>query len=365
MHPPLPQDFNPYRDWLGIALEEQPPHHYRLLDLKLFEVHPGSISAAADRQAKLLKDNLHGPRADIAQRLLAELEAAKACLFNPGAKQAYDAQLVRQLAPPDAAPTQPHPGLATGNAGGVMTPRAFLPMGTMVEQGGPAADTVTSLDATSTSLTVDPPDAPPPPPAPRKVRRRRRNEPSVLSHMIGVVGGGVIGIYAAAAFLNYMQVPLPDVVHVFPGLAPAEPKAKPAKLDPVEVELDPVEVVSVPQTRPPIRREPVLPTPPIKSDAVATTTPAPKSNPPAAPTLSPAQRQDEILRQHQAAQTAAEFRAVALACLETCEQAAADGDTRLALRLLTTGLAAARKSDDSELVKQVTLRILELQKQQK
>ena len=32
-----PEQLEPYHKWLGIALEEQPPNHYRLLNIRLFE----------------------------------------------------------------------------------------------------------------------------------------------------------------------------------------------------------------------------------------------------------------------------------------------------------------------------------------
>jgi hypothetical protein len=42
--------FDPYRKWLGIPPEEQPPNHYRLLGIALFEDDPdvsdGQTSAA-------------------------------------------------------------------------------------------------------------------------------------------------------------------------------------------------------------------------------------------------------------------------------------------------------------------------------
>ena len=42
-------DFDPYYKWLGIHPKDQPPHHYRLLGVELFESDPEVIEAAADR----------------------------------------------------------------------------------------------------------------------------------------------------------------------------------------------------------------------------------------------------------------------------------------------------------------------------
>lgn len=44
------ESFDPYYTWLGIPPKNQPPHHYRLLGLELFEGDPRVIQAAASRQ---------------------------------------------------------------------------------------------------------------------------------------------------------------------------------------------------------------------------------------------------------------------------------------------------------------------------
>ena len=41
--------FDPLADWLAIPPAEQPPHHYRLLGLKLFEDDTATIERAAAR----------------------------------------------------------------------------------------------------------------------------------------------------------------------------------------------------------------------------------------------------------------------------------------------------------------------------
>ena len=42
--------FDPYREWLDIPPDEQPPHYYRLLGLAPFEADPQNIRAVAERQ---------------------------------------------------------------------------------------------------------------------------------------------------------------------------------------------------------------------------------------------------------------------------------------------------------------------------
>ena len=46
---------NPYHKWLGIPPAEQPPHHYRLLGLALFEHDGDVIGIAADQRMALLR----------------------------------------------------------------------------------------------------------------------------------------------------------------------------------------------------------------------------------------------------------------------------------------------------------------------
>jgi len=85
--------FDPYHRWLGIAAEEQPPHHYRLLGLKLFERDADVIESAADKQMAHVRTFQSGQHADDAQRLLNEISAARVLLLNAEKKAAYDVQL--------------------------------------------------------------------------------------------------------------------------------------------------------------------------------------------------------------------------------------------------------------------------------
>jgi hypothetical protein len=85
--------FDPYYKWLGIPREEQPPNHYRLLGLSLFESDPDVIDAAANRQMAYLQGCATGTHALLSQRLLNEVAAARLCLINPEKKATYDARL--------------------------------------------------------------------------------------------------------------------------------------------------------------------------------------------------------------------------------------------------------------------------------
>lgn len=90
--------FDPYHKWLGIPPEEQPPHHYRLLAISLFESDSDVIDSAADRQMAFLKQCATGPNVEHSQKLLNEVAAARLCLLKPDSKATYDSELKRKLA---------------------------------------------------------------------------------------------------------------------------------------------------------------------------------------------------------------------------------------------------------------------------
>jgi hypothetical protein len=92
--------FDPYQQWLDIPPSEQPPNHYRLLGITLFEADPAVISQAADRRAAQVKTVPTAQHADLSQRLLNEIAAAKQSLLDPGIKRNYDADLARRSPSP-------------------------------------------------------------------------------------------------------------------------------------------------------------------------------------------------------------------------------------------------------------------------
>ena len=108
--------FDPYYQWLGIPPEEQPPNHYRLLGIRLFEDNSSVIQTAADRQMVHLRTFQTGPRAAISQKVLNEVAAARVCLLSAEKKAAYDAQLRATFTVPPA-PLPPQPPAATADEG--------------------------------------------------------------------------------------------------------------------------------------------------------------------------------------------------------------------------------------------------------
>jgi hypothetical protein len=91
------ETFDPYRKWLGIPAADQPPNHYRLLGIELYENDPDVIEQAADRQMAHVQTHKTGPNSAASQKLLNELSAARLCLLKLNEKAAYDAELRAKL----------------------------------------------------------------------------------------------------------------------------------------------------------------------------------------------------------------------------------------------------------------------------
>lgn len=85
--------FDPYEKWLGIPSTEQPPDHYRLMGLVRFEQDPAIIRDSVDQRIRLVNSYKRGPYVKVCEQLLHRINAAKACLLNPGLKMAYDRKL--------------------------------------------------------------------------------------------------------------------------------------------------------------------------------------------------------------------------------------------------------------------------------
>ena len=71
MSPPNDAErFDPYHRWLAIPPKDQPPNHYRLLGVELFEADPDVIENAADKQAVHLRTFQLSKYRDLAEKLL-------------------------------------------------------------------------------------------------------------------------------------------------------------------------------------------------------------------------------------------------------------------------------------------------------
>ena len=114
--------FNGYHVWLGIPLHEQPPNHYRLLGIALFETDLDVIDHAADRQMAHVRTFQSGRNGTLSQQILNELSSARLCLLNPEKKTAYDEPLraklscVASIAIPSSRPSSVAPLTSVSNA---------------------------------------------------------------------------------------------------------------------------------------------------------------------------------------------------------------------------------------------------------
>jgi len=93
----MTEKFDPYYKWLGVPPRDQPPHHYRLLGIELFENDRDVIDAAANRVMAYLKELATGDEAEYSQDLLNEVSRARICLLNRNKKKAYDEELRADL----------------------------------------------------------------------------------------------------------------------------------------------------------------------------------------------------------------------------------------------------------------------------
>lgn len=78
--------FDPYYKWLGIPPKDQPPNHYRLLSLELYERDLDVIEGSADRLMGFVRQYQSGENAAEAARILNELATARMCLLKPQKK---------------------------------------------------------------------------------------------------------------------------------------------------------------------------------------------------------------------------------------------------------------------------------------
>lgn len=152
----MPMDV--YHELLGIPPAEQPPNHYRLLGIPLFEGNESVIKNGCRRQYEFARS---ARKRDIraVESLLNELMSAKLVLLNPEQKEAYDSQLRGSLGPLESLG-----GAALGGslaAVGADPPRSPLRPASILND----ADSTSSseLNSESWGLPAESPPAPAPP----------------------------------------------------------------------------------------------------------------------------------------------------------------------------------------------------------
>ena len=100
-----------YHRWLGIQPKDQPPNHYRLLGVELFESDPEVIRDAAEQRMTHVRKYQLGKNSALSQKILNEIAAARVCLLDPVKKATYDATLRAKVAPTVQIAPSPAPDL--------------------------------------------------------------------------------------------------------------------------------------------------------------------------------------------------------------------------------------------------------------
>jgi hypothetical protein len=150
----MTESFDAYHKWLGIPPAEQPPHHYRLLGLSLYESDPDVIEIAADQRMALLRSFHAGPHSDLTQKLLNEVAAARLTLLRPDRRTSYNDILRRRLekAQPREEPAKPAPAPGADQPNDKLT-HYYEKLRQHVEHETPRPDTADLLD---TLVPVEP-----------------------------------------------------------------------------------------------------------------------------------------------------------------------------------------------------------------
>lgn len=236
--------FDPYYTWLGIPPAEQPPHHYRLLGVQLFEPNAEVIENAADRQMTHVRGFQTGPHSGESQRLLTAIAAARVTLLDPAKRPSYDAQLQASFAPtfsPGYAPasyasypaTQPPAyapaptyapyvaPLPTYPAAPVYSAPAYVPQPSAPVTMPPAVPPVSppavvpqiarqavpEIVETPATFVPEPTASPAAGPAlsvrSESLGRRARQSRNPLHEALKIFGGGAVGIGIGLAILSY------------------------------------------------------------------------------------------------------------------------------------------------------------------
>ncbi|MEK6247635.1 MAG: hypothetical protein N2C12_05600, partial [Planctomycetales bacterium] len=89
----MSNEFDAYHKWLGIRPEDQPPNHYRLLGIDLFESDPVVVQSASDQRMAHVRTYSTGKHLKASQQILNEISNAKLCLLSPTDRLEYDQQL--------------------------------------------------------------------------------------------------------------------------------------------------------------------------------------------------------------------------------------------------------------------------------
>jgi hypothetical protein len=201
--PEKPNELDPYYQWLAIPPSEQPPNHYRLLGLRLFEKNLEAIESMAEQRTAYLRTYQLSRHCDISQKLLNEVAAAKICLLNADRKAAYDSMLRSRLAKP--AKPRAEKAVALKKAVPLAAeedPRARAPADDTIEFTELAAEPTVGEAVAGYSRE-------------RPSTRRGPAGARPLAFLIGVAVTGFLGLFMAYSVLCLIFGPPADVLCIY------------------------------------------------------------------------------------------------------------------------------------------------------
>lgn len=194
----MAEKFDPYRKWLGIPPEEQPPHHYRLLGIAPFEDDTDVITYAADRQMSHVRKFQAGQHGQFSQQILNELAKARICLLDRAQKIAYDQELQKKIGGERQARTAPvaAPRKAPSSAPVPAPPQAAPPVSSVATMEPPVSTAMAPVAIPVAPQTLEAPATIGTRPT-RAATTRVRRKSSPLPLVLGICGLAVVAALAA------------------------------------------------------------------------------------------------------------------------------------------------------------------------
>ena len=317
----MPEAFDAYYKWLAIPPSEQPPNHYRLLGVALFESDADVLASAADKQMAHIRSFQTGQHSALSQKILNEIAAARICLLSAAKKVAYDEWLRGQIATVASPPQQ--------------EAEFFDPSQIGFDAG-----------ASKAAPRVKPRVLP---------KQRHKSHSSNLPWQLPTAI--VAGIVVSVAIVAYLAATKPPE-HPRPG---PQAKANTSATMTDEGTKPQEETPPKPEPKPAPKLKPKPEQPEPKPEAGPDPEPQPETKSEPRPEVvelpeNAAERVQEALAK---AKTAAEFKAVAADALKLVEQAGAAGKPDVAKSVAALALSAARKAEDDELASAATMYFLE------
>ncbi len=333
----MPEDFDPYHKWLGIPPKDQPPNHYRLLGLDLFESDPDVIDVAAGKQVAYLQGCATGPHVSLSQKLLNEISAARLCLLSKDSKADYDVALKAEMAQSRTATPEGQPP-------------SLIPESVPQRSGASRTD--------------------------YRPHRKRRSWPLFAAIATGVIlGAGLLSVFSPgrdsepkeqSAGIKQPTTPLKAVK--LPTKS-SEPKAtsrpdnpptnEPAEHDSPEHGLSPTKSKDPSDAGTATTDKPTIDEPeePVPDNPTTTVEPEPVASDATPVTDSPTLLEEQELFDNvfAAARTPEQYQVVARDGWKLLQKAEAAGDKEMVLKEAPKVISAAREANDNETAKKATM----------